>query len=155
MFRDKAVCLQSGAELALINVFYSANPQTWIYLGGTILKNILIWAWQGWFHFGFRINTTSVYPVVRTTSCSKETVPRWNSTRLTVFGNLPASRQVSGNDSLTPEPLLDDKCFTCSRLIRTVTIWGWVKKWTSDENCNTSVKVWSWHVSQSDVENFP
>lgn len=45
----------------------------------------------------------------------------------------------------------------CSKLIKIVTIGVGVKKWTSDENCNTSVKIWSWRASKNDrmLGKFP
>lgn len=79
------------------------------------MKNIS--ARAGWLllYLGFRRKTTSA----RGTGRGEALVRNGGATAL---GDLPPARQVSGNDGLIVDLLLDDKCLTYSRFIRTVTI---------------------------------
>lgn len=86
-----------------------------MYLGGTTLKNIS--ARAGWLllYLGFRRKTTSARGTGRGEALVRNGVA-------TALGDLPPARQVSGNDGLILDLLLDDKCLTYSRFIRTVPI---------------------------------
>lgn len=101
-----------------------------MHWGGTTLKNISAQARELLLCLGFRFNTTSAYPEGNSHWSLWAGCAKWSGHHVNcAFGDLPTSRQVSGNDSLKLALLLDGQGLNYSKPNRIVTIWDWVEEW--------------------------